>query len=159
MYKKLLIYLIAAVLGVLLGVVTTTCFAFMTVKGSGMVPAIYDGDIVLINKISRSYAKGDVVAFMSDVYGEEGESNILIRRIVACPEDTVEIKNNVFFLNGEPYNKYMDEPVHMDDLRKIKMGDNEFFVLGDNRKTSMDSRNEAIGALDIEDCLGKVCFK
>ena len=68
-------------------------------------------------------------------------------------------KDNIFYLNGKPYEKYMAEAVHMDPIDEIKLGDNEIFVLSDNRKSSMDSRNEAIGVIDSRDCIGRICFK
>ncbi len=170
MYKKLGIYMAAAVLGILTAVAVTGVFTVMTVRGSGMEPALYDGDKVLINKLA--YAKsaagdspeetpsvGEIVAFRNNVYGEEGEGSILVRRVAGIPGDTVEIKDNVFYLNSKLYEEYMKEPVSMDDMKKIELGSDEIFVLSDNRTSSMDSRNEAIGVLKIEDCVGKVTLK
>lgn len=176
MYKKVLIYTAVAVSGILAALAVTAVFTVMTVRGSGMEPALYDGDKVLINKIvyandagdAKSAAGdspgvtpsvGDIVAFRSSVYGEEGEGSILVRRVAGVAGDTVEIKNDMFYLNGKPYDEYMKEPVSMDDMAKIKLIRDEMFVLGDNRKSTMDSRNEAIGVLKIEDCVGKVVLK
>ena len=170
MYKKVLLYGSMAAAGILAALAVTAIFTMMTVRGSGMEPALCDGDKVLINKIS--YAKsaagdapgealsiGDIVAFRSSVYGEEGEGSILVRRVAGAAGDTVEIKNDMFYLNGKPYDEYMKEPVSMNDMAKIKLMDDELFVLSDNRTSSMDSRNEAIGVLKIEDCVGKVVLK
>lgn len=170
MYKRLLLYGTAALIGILSAMAVTAVFTIMTVRGSGMEPAIYDGDRVLINKLA--YAKpaagdmpgeipsvGDIVAFRSRVYGEEGEGSILVRRVAGSAGDTVEIKDSMFYLNDKPYDEYMKEPVYMEDLEKVKLGRDEIFLLGDNRTSSMDSRNEAIGVLKIDDCVGKVTLK
>lgn len=170
MYKRIILYGTAAVLGVLSAIAVTAVFTVMTVRGSGMEPAIYDGDKVLINKLA--YAKsavgespgevpsvGDLVAFRSSVYGEEGEGSILVRRVAGVSGDKVEIIDDIFYLNNKPYNEYMKEPVSMDDMGKVSLGKDEIFVLSDNRTSSMDSRNKAIGVLKIDDCIGKVTLK
>ena len=165
MLKKMLLYLLSAGIGILSAVVLSGVFTVTTVMGSGMEPTIDDGSKVLINKIAYGADKnknpevGDVVAFGSDVYGEEGEGAILVRRVAGSSGDVVEIKDNIFYLTGKPYEKYMAEAVHMDPIDEIKLGDNEIFVLSDNRKSSMDSRNEAIGVIDSRDCIGRICFK
>lgn len=159
MYRKICFYAAAALLGIAAAVLTAAVFMIMTVRGSGMEPAINDGDKVLINKLADAPAVGDVVAFRSNVYGEEGEGSILVRRVAGSSGDTVEIKDNIFYLNGKPYDKYMKEPAAMDNMNKIHLSNDEIFVLSDNRKSSMDSRNEAIGVLKSSDCVGKVCFE
>lgn len=159
MYRKICFYAAGALLGIAVAVLTAAVFMIMTVRGSGMEPAIYDGDKVLINKLADAPAVGDIVAFRSNVYGEEGEGSILVRRVAGSSGDTVEIKDNIFYLNGKPYYKYMKEPAVMDNMNRIHLNNDEIFVLSDNRKSSMDSRNEAIGVLKSSDCVGKVCFE
>lgn len=158
MYKRAIIYGAAAIFGIAAAVALTAVFTVMTVKGTGMEPNLEDGQIVLINKLDDIPETGNVVAFRSEVYGEEGEGSVLVRRVAGKSGDVVEIKDNVFYLNDKPYDEYMKEPVHMEDMDKIRLGNDEFFVLSDNRKSSMDSRNEAIGVLDSDDIVGKVCF-
>lgn len=165
MYKRFALYVVSAVLGVVAAVALSAVFTITTVTGSGMEPAMEDGSKVLINKLAYYGTNaavpqvGSVVAFKSAVYGEEGEGSILVRRVAASAGDVIEIKDNVFYLNGKPYEEYMNEAVHMEDMDEVKLGNHEIFVLSDNRKSSMDSRNEAIGILDIRDCIGKVCFR
>lgn len=165
MYKRLFLYAAAAALGVAGAWAVSCVFAVATVTGSSMEPAIKNGGVVLINKFayemerSDTPAVGSVVAFKSDVYGEEGEGNVLVRRVAGTSGDVVEIRNDIFYLNKKPYQEYMTEAVHMEDMGPVRLGENEIFVLSDNRKSSMDSRNEAIGVLDVGACIGKVCFE
>ena len=162
--RRAVIYVLAAVLGVAAALAVTSVFTVMTVRGTGMEPSLTDGSSVLINRLAYTGDGsvpdvGELIAVRSYVYGEDGEGRIIVRRVAGAPGDTVEIRDNVFYLNGRPYEEYMKEPVHMDDMKRIKLGHDELFVLSDNRKSSMDSRNEAIGVLKIEDCVGKVSLK
>lgn len=159
MYKKVILYGVTAGLGILAALAVTSVFTIMTVRGSGMEPVLYDGDRVLINKVVDVDSVGDIIAFRSSVYGEEGEGSILVRRVAGVSGDTVEIKNDMFYLNGKPYDEYMKEAVSMDDMAEVRLRDGEIFVLSDNRISSMDSRNEAIGILKREECVGKVTLK
>lgn len=165
MLKRILLYLISAIIGVASAMALSAVFTVTTVMGSGMEPSINDGSRVLINKLaygadgSENPAVGDIVAFGSDVYGEEGEGAVLVRRVAGSSGDVVEIKDNIFYLNGKPYEKYMAEAVRMEPIGKIKLDENQIFVLSDNRKSSMDSRNEAIGVIDSRECIGRICFK
>lgn len=165
MYKRFMLYVMSAILGVTAALAVSAVFTITTVTGSGMEPAMTDGSKVIINKLAycgRDAAMprvGSVVAFKSNVYGEEGEGSILVRRVAASAGDVIEIKDSIFYLNGKPYDEYMNEAAHMEPMKETKLGSHEIFVLSDNRKSSMDSRNEAIGILDIRDCIGKVCFR
>lgn len=164
MFKRVVSYVFAAVLAIGCVFAVSGIFTVTEVAGSGMEPSINSGSKVLINKIAYRENGGNVpeigstVAFVSDVYGEEGEGRILVRRVAGSPGDTVEIKNNIFYLNGKPYTEYMSEAAQMETFEKTRLKNDEIFVLSDNRKSSMDSRNEAIGILKIEDCIGKVYF-
>ena len=165
MWKRVVSYAVAAVLGVLSAFLLSGVFIIEEVYGNGMEPALKNGSKVIINKLAfdgdggENVEAGSLIAFRSDVYGEDGEGRILIRRVAAVPGDTVEIKNDIFYVNDKPYTEYMKEAVHLDPMVKIKLGDYKVFVLSDDRKSSMDSRNEAIGLVDIRECLGRVCFR
>lgn len=165
MFKRIVLYLIAAFAGVAAAFACSGAFAVTEVTGSGMEGSIESGNSVLINKLAYGIngeekpQVGDVVAFSCDVYGEEGEGSVLVRRVAASFGDSVEIKDNIFYLNGKPYDDYMSQAAHMEPMEKRTLQEYEIFVLSDNRKSSMDSRNEAIGIIDSRECIGKVCFK
>ena len=83
----------------------------------------------------------------------------MIRRVVGSRGDSIEIKDDMLYLNGSPYTEYMSEAVSMDDMDKMVLDENEIFVLADNRKASLDSRDEAVGIVDTEECIGRICFR
>lgn len=163
MAKRVVLYVCAALIGAASAYILSGIFMFIQAEGSGMEPEMKNGSGVLINRLAfdvngKLPETGDVIAFKSDVYGEEGEGRILIRRVAGGPGDTVEISDNIFYLNDRPYTEHMSEASQMDTFDRTTLGNDEIFVLSDNRKSSMDSRNEAIGILKISDCIGKVCF-
>lgn len=162
MFKRVSLYFLAGAAGIICAFLLSGVFFITFVTGNGMSPDMKDGDVLLVNKHSYGEKKpetGDVVAVRNYVYGEEGEGNIIIRRVAGTEGDTVEIKDNIFYLNGKPYDRYMKEAASMDELKKLRIEEGEIFVLSDNRKATMDSRDKAIGIVDMGDCLGKVCFK
>lgn len=165
MIKKFVLYFVSAVVGVAAAFTVSGILSVNVMTGSGMDGSIEAGRPVLINKLAYGTDGrerpdvGDIIAFKCDVYSEEGEGSILVRRVAGSFGDTVEIKDNIFYLNGKPYEKYMSEAAIMDPMEKIVLGDGQLFVLNDNRKYTMDSRNEAVGIVDMEDCIGRICFK
>lgn len=165
MWKKILLYGLAAVMGIAAAAGLSAVFTLTEVEGCAMEPAIKEGRKVLINKLAFCTEDADVpeigsvVAFHCDVHSEEGEGRVLVRRVAANGGNTVEIRNNIFYLNGEPYTEYMNEPAAMEDMSVRTLGKYEIFVLSDNRKSSMDSRDEAVGILDFRECIGQVCFE
>lgn len=165
MVRKTMLYLAAALAGIMAAVALSAVFTVTSVTGSSMEPAVKSGSHILINKLAygsfggEKPQVGDVVAFGSDVHGEDGEGSVLVRRVVGAPGDKVEIKDDIFYLNGKPYEDHMVEAVHMEPMDEVKLGEEEIFVLSDDRSWSMDSRNEAIGVIDIGECIGKVCFR
>ena len=98
------------------------------------------------------------MALWNQVYSEDGEGSVLIRRIAARQGDQIEIRDNVFYRNGKPYTAYMSCDGEMEDLTHRTLGEGELFLLCDDRGSSMDSRNDAVGIVDVGDCIGKVCF-
>ena len=109
------------------------------VKGESMVPNFQDGELLLTEKITYRFQdvkRGDVIVFQAPTARKVD----FIKRIIGLPGDSVEIQNGSVFINGkeskEPY-----ETQSTDGNLNIKVGENHYFVLGDNRMASSDSRS------------------
>jgi len=157
--RKSIMYVIVALLGTCSAIIVSCCFMLVMITDASMEPEIAKGSTVLVNKLVNQLEVGDVVAFNNDVYGENGEGSILVRRVAAVSGDTVEITDNMFYLNDRPYTDYMSQAAHMKAYAKRTLEDGQIFVLCDNRRLAMDSRDDAVGILKIDECYGKVCFK
>ncbi|MBI2674654.1 MAG: signal peptidase I [Candidatus Yanofskybacteria bacterium] len=116
------------------------------VKGASMEPGFEDGDYLLIDEISYRFAepaRGDVIVFR---YPED-RSQFFIKRIIGLPGETIEVKNNkVIIYNAESteglvlVEDYLDTGQETFGNMLTRLDDNEYFVLGDNRLASSDSR-------------------
>ena len=130
--------------------------------GSSMEVTLSDGDDVIINKFSYYFhdpQRYDVVVFKQS--GKE-HSYYNIKRIIGLPGETVQIKDGQVYINNER----LDEPVNVDVMEigglaeePIALEENEYFVLGDNRNNSEDSRFANIGNIVSQDIIGKVWVK
>ena len=100
-----------------------------------------------------------MIAFLPN--GNE-KSHYYVRRVVACPGDTIQIKEGVVYVNGEAYQEKITV-ASIEDAgvasEEIKLGTDEYFVLGDNRNNSEDSRYANIGNIKKEYIIGKVWFR
>lgn len=129
-------------------------FALSRISGSSMYPTYEDKEYVLCNRFLKTedYKRGDVITFYS---GEKYLSNIYIKRIAAIPGDTVLIKDGVLYVNGEKQNTCLPPMQDAGIAEKpLALGKDEFFVLGDNRNRSRDSR--IIGPVKMEKIIGRV---
>lgn len=161
MWKWIVAYGTAAVLGIVCAVGFFSVFVITTVTGSGMEPSFQEDSHVLVNRLAyrRNFPEaGEVVALWNQVYSEDGEGSVLIRRVAAHQGDQIEIRDNVFYRNGKPYTAYMRQSAEMEDMSLRTLGKGELFLLCDDRRSTMDSRNDAVGIVDTADCIGKVCF-
>lgn len=143
------------------------------VKGSSMEPNFHHGDLVFINKLSTSIgapARGDVL--ICRLHSDGTEEN-LIKRVIGLPGDEItfavregteddEYKIYDLYRNGE----YVEEDFILEDMMSkgnieypYIVPDNAYFVMGDNRNGSTDSRRRTIGAIPKEDLVGKVVFR
>ena len=127
-----------------------------------MEPALYNGQEILLNrfiyKIS-SPKRGDVIVFLPN--GNQ-KTHYYVKRVMALPGETVQIKNGKVYIDGElleeddSYDKIADAGIAENE---IVLDDNEYFVLGDNRNSSEDSRSGNIGAVDGSNIIGKAWFR
>jgi signal peptidase I len=132
-------YELIAALVVLVLIIPIRVFFFepLYVQGASMDPSYVDGDYLLIKKFANEYAHGDVVVYVSPA----ADKSILIKRIIATPGDLLEINEGKVFLNGqELMEPYLAEGVTTGRRYEIELAENQYYVMGDNRAESFDSR-------------------
>ena len=130
-----------------------------TMPGQSMRPALEDGDQVLLDRLSlrlRGPARYDIVLFTSPVTG-----NINMKRVMG---ETVEIRDGQLLIDGSPLegeagNTYGKASIAGLAERPVLLGENEYFVLGDNREVSEDSRFETVGNVPLKNMTGKAWFR
>lgn len=162
--KKILAFLLAAVLGTGSGLGLSLAFQVMQVEDNSMLPTYEYGEKTLVSRFSyagdRKPVRGDVVLIPNIVYAVTGENGIMMKRIVAVGGDRVMITGGKVYVNNreleEEYVFSQDTGGEMDEVR-VPVG--KVFVLGDNRTSSTDSRSEFVGLPDESEILGKVIFK
>ena len=139
-----------------------TFFTSVKMAGVSMRPTIEDETNLLINRGRYLFMKpshNHIVAFESL---SNEQDTIYVKRVVAVPGDTVVIKGGRLFVNGEKYDDVADtESITYSGLAEMQLtlGDDEYFVLGDNRNNSEDSRYQSIGLISKKQIKGKVWFK
>ncbi|MCR5584364.1 MAG: signal peptidase I [Lachnospiraceae bacterium] len=130
--------------------------------GDSMGKTLNDGDVILINRLSylKSEPKRNDVIVFNQGSNEHSYNNV--KRVIGVPGDTVEIINGSVYINGEEFEEVIDtEKMKVSGLADspIELQENEFFVLGDNRNSSEDSRFSNIGSVVKGDIIGKAFFR
>lgn len=119
------------------------------------------GDEILVNRFIYKVLEpktGDIIVFLPN--GNE-KSHYYVKRVIAVPGDTVQIRDGALYLNGEEYEEEIDcETIQEAGLaeEELTIGEDEYFVLGDNRNNSEDSRYANIGNVKKEHIVGKAWF-
>lgn len=156
-YKTLLkstIYVLLIVIAISV-LVATLFFPVLQIYGKSMEPTLSEGEIVVSVK-SQELKSGDIIAFYYN-------NRILIKRIVATSSQWVNIdeEGNVFVNDKLLKEPYLEKTsiVESDISYPYQVPEESYFVLGDERELSIDSRNSQIGAISQEDIIGKVIFK
>ena len=132
------------------------------VSGQSMETTLQDGDNLIVDKISYRFhdpSRYDIIVFP---YKYE-ENTFYIKRIIGLPGEIVQVKDGYTYINGKKLTsdiygrEVMDEPGIAEE--PIKLGSDEYFVLGDNRNHSQDSRDPYVGVLKRSDLLGRAFIR
>jgi signal peptidase I len=132
-----------------------------SVDGNSMEPTLIHRDLVILSKISYIAGEprpGDIVAFPY----KENPSEYYIKRIVGLPGDVIDIDGRMFYINGEPLeDDFSSEPIIAggDAGFPLTVPDGYYFVLGDNRNSSKDSRYSSVGCIPKKEMVGKVVLR
>ena len=135
--------------------IATLILPVLQIEGSSMKPTLSNGDIVLLTKTTR-VDRGDLCAFAWN-------NKLLIKRVIGLPGDWIEIDTDgTIYLNGDK----LEEPY----VQQLALGEcdlefpfqvpqEQYFVVGDMRESSIDSRNSLIGCIPKDQIVGKVFFR
>ncbi len=134
----------------------------VVVSESSMEPTLLPGNTMLIDSLSYIFdspKRGDIIAFYT---GEKEKSAIQIKRVIGLPGETVQIQNGQILIDGGIYIEDNDLPVIANPgsaAEPVEIGENEYFVLGDNRNDSEDSRHADIGLIKSSQIIGKLWLR
>lgn len=157
--KNILIWAgeILAVLILALGV-SYGFFGAATMQESSMEPTIQANDTIRINRLSYAVGapkRGDIIAFKKS---ENKDASTHVKRVIGLPGETVQIKDGLIQINGETYMELKDFPkINNAGVaeEQIKLKSGEYFVLGDNRNNSEDSRFSDMGCVKKGNIIGR----
>ena len=157
--KEIIIWILLIVMTITASYfITTNVFVKTSVSGVSMEPTLTEGKVVIVNKLEYYFKKpkrNDVIVYKQS---NKEHSYFELKRVIGLPGETVKIKNGMIYINDE----VMKEKVKTDIIQNgglaeegVKLDDNEYFVLGDNRNDSEDSRFASVGNVLKNEILGK----
>lgn len=158
--REILIYI--AIIAICVFVIPRYVAQRTIVSGSSMENTLFNADNLLVEKVSYHIVapdRFDVVVFYP--YGRDNEE-YFVKRVIGLPGETIQIKGNNIYINGEKIEEnYGKDPITYQGIASepIKLGDDEFFLMGDNRKVSFDSRYEEVGPVHKDLIEGKAVLR
>lgn len=143
--KELIPYLF-----IILIVVTIRTFIVtpIIVRGESMVPTLQGGEVMLLKKYDIKYERFNIVVINKNVEGDN-----LIKRVIGLPGEKIRYKNNKLYINDEIIDDVYANG-NTGNFQEITLDKDEYFVMGDNREISLDSRS--LGVIKKEEIEGKV---
>ncbi|WP_154517642.1 signal peptidase I [Velocimicrobium porci] len=158
--RELLIYAIIVV--VCIFIIPRYVIQRTIVSGSSMENTLFSDDNLLVEKVSYHFVdpkRFDVVVFYP--YGRAA-GEYYVKRVIGLPGETIQIKGNDIYINGKKIEEhYGKDPITYQGIASepLKLGDDEFFLMGDNRKVSFDSRYEEVGPVHRDLLEGKAIIR
>lgn len=132
----------------------------VTMTGNSMKGTLASGDRVLVDRLVYDFSSpkpGDLVVFLPN---GNTKSHYYIKRVIGVPGDTVQIKDGAIYVNGEESEDEGTKVIKNAGLAEepVKLGTDEYFVMGDNSDSSEDSRYTNVGNVKKEYIIGKAWF-
>ena len=135
--------------------IATLVLPVLQIEGASMEPTLSSGDIVLLNKTTY-FGRGDICGF-------SWNNKILVKRVIGIPGDWIEIDSDgTVYRNGEKLDEPYAEQIAFGecDLEfPYQVPQEQYFVLGDMRESSIDSRNTLVGCVEDDQIIGKIFFR
>ena len=129
---------------------------FVFISGESMLPTYKNGDVVFVEKISNDFNRFDIITVTP-----EKLNHIIVKRVIGIPGDTIQIIDGFVYINNKQIDDIITDKIEDAGIAStpISLKENEYFILGDNRNKSYDSRYEDVGIITSDDVFGKVLFQ
>lgn len=128
------------------------------IPSSSMEPTLNIGDKLLTNRVA--YMFSDVKRFDIVVFKQKESDMVMVKRVVGLPNERIKCVNNVVYINDEPLEQdFLEDDVWTSDFDEYEIPDNSYFMLGDNREVSQDSRYWADPFVEKSEIWGTPFFK
>ncbi len=151
--KELIPYVVIILVVVLIRTFIATP---VIVSGSSMDPTLKNGQVLILNKLAKKYMRDDIVVIDAKINGKKER---IVKRVIGLPGETLEYKDGFLYINGKrTHDDFVDKTRDFTLERvtgKKKIPENYYFVMGDNRRNSLDSRDTRVGLVKKSDIIGK----
>jgi len=153
-----------------LNIFVTTTMVYST----SMYPTLIEKDLLILKK-TKDVERGDIVSCVSELTitqndidslnviqklkTKAGDKKSLIKRVIGLPGDSILVNDGEVYINGELYEEEYLNSITTGYVKIDKMPEDKYFLMGDNRKVSLDSRSDLVGLVDKEDIIGDVLVR
>ena len=159
--KEIMEWVKDILLAVVIAAVFLAFFKPIIVQQQSMEPNFHAGDYLITSRqayrLFGDPQRGDVIVFKSELLDENEKPKNLIKRIIALPGETIEIKGGEVYIDGQMLQEdYLPGEAISGEMDAVTVPEGQLFVMGDNRNHSADSRYTQIGVFNTKYILGKV---
>jgi len=132
------------------------------VKEVSMLPTLEPNNYIVLEKVSKEWAnleRGDIIVFGTEMTTEDGKEKNLIKRIIGLPGDHIVIYAGKVVVNEELLEEEYLSGGETEGNVDLLVEEGKLFVMGDNRKVSLDSRSPKVGLIDIDTVIGRAMVR
>ena len=156
--KEIISWILTIALAIVLAlIIRTFVFEIVQVQQTSMVPTLNDSDRVLVSNITYRVSEPkfqDIAVIQID------EETRYVKRVIGLPGDTVQIIDSKVYVNGKKINEpYLADDLVYPDYPLTRVPEGYYFLMGDNRPASIDSRDSSVGLISREQFRSKVKFR
>lgn len=155
--KELIPYIIIVIVVVLFRTFIATP---VVVDGPSMDPTLKNGELLILEKVDKKYHRMDIVIVKTMI---DGSKERLVKRIIGLPGEYIEYKHDKLYVNGKPVKDKFASDTERFSIKELyhkkKIPEGYYFVMGDNRGVSLDSRDKRVGFIKKEEIVGKAVFR